>query len=40
MTGCGGAEYARNSDIPVVLFPKTKSSPEGLSSVDLVTTLR
>ncbi|ONK81947.1 uncharacterized protein A4U43_C01F34550 [Asparagus officinalis] len=38
--GCGGAEYARNNGIPVILFPKTKSSPDGLSADDLVATLR
>ncbi|KAJ6845503.1 phosphoribosylglycinamide formyltransferase, chloroplastic-like isoform X1 [Iris pallida] len=38
--GCGGAEYARANGIPVILFPKTKSSAEGLSSIDLITTLR
>ncbi|XP_020251649.1 phosphoribosylglycinamide formyltransferase, chloroplastic-like isoform X2 [Asparagus officinalis] len=38
--GCGGAEYASNHGIPVIFFPKTESSPEGLSAVDLVTSLR
>ncbi|CAK9156858.1 unnamed protein product [Ilex paraguariensis] len=38
--GCGGAEYARYKDIPVILFPKTKDEPESLSVNDLVTTLR
>ncbi|XP_059663116.1 phosphoribosylglycinamide formyltransferase, chloroplastic [Cornus florida] len=38
--GCGGAEYARDNGIPVVLFPKTKDEPEGLSSNDLVAALR
>ncbi|KAJ6824168.1 phosphoribosylglycinamide formyltransferase, chloroplastic-like isoform X1 [Iris pallida] len=38
--GCGGADYARANGIPVILFPKTKSSAEGLSPVDLITTLR
>ncbi|KAK1291226.1 hypothetical protein QJS10_CPB17g02010 [Acorus calamus] len=33
---CGGAEYARNNGIPVALYPKISSTPEGLSSVDLV----
>lgn len=40
LTGCGGAEYARDNEIPVIMFPKGKSTPEGLSPVDLVTTLR
>ncbi|KAG0489335.1 hypothetical protein HPP92_008146 [Vanilla planifolia] len=39
-TGCGGAEYARNYDIPVILYPKLKESMEGLSSIDLVNSLR
>ncbi|KAA8520171.1 hypothetical protein F0562_014427 [Nyssa sinensis] len=38
--GCGGAEYARDNGIPVILFPKTKDEHEGLSSNDLVTALR
>ncbi|KAK9267649.1 hypothetical protein L1049_010080 [Liquidambar formosana] len=38
--GCGGAEYARDKDIPVILFPKMKDEPQGLSSSDLVTALR
>ncbi|PKA48740.1 Phosphoribosylglycinamide formyltransferase, chloroplastic [Apostasia shenzhenica] len=38
--GCGGDEYARNHDIPVLLFPKLKSSVEGLSPTELVITLR
>ncbi|KAK1316081.1 hypothetical protein QJS10_CPA05g00974 [Acorus calamus] len=33
---CGGAKYARNNGIPVALYPKISSTPEGLSSVDLV----
>ncbi|XP_008799339.1 phosphoribosylglycinamide formyltransferase, chloroplastic [Phoenix dactylifera] len=37
---CGGAEHARDNEIPVILFPKSKSTPEGLSPVDLVSTLR
>ncbi|CAL0322846.1 unnamed protein product [Lupinus luteus] len=39
-TDCGGAEYARNNGIPVILFPKTKDESDGLSPSDLVTTLR
>lgn len=37
---CGGAEYARKNNIPVILFPKTSNVPDGLSSSDLVTALR
>lgn len=37
---CGGAAYARESGIPVVLFPRSKEEPEGLSADNLVTTLR
>ena len=37
---CGGAEYARNNGIPVVLFPKGKDGSDGLSPSDLVDTLR
>ncbi|KAM7525267.1 hypothetical protein LguiA_015169 [Lonicera macranthoides] len=37
---CGGAEYARDNGIPIILFPKVKGKPEGLSSNDLVTALR
>ncbi|KAG8078827.1 hypothetical protein GUJ93_ZPchr0007g4895 [Zizania palustris] len=38
--GCGGAEYARDNDIPVVVFPKSKSSPEGISADELLNALR
>ncbi|KAL5773154.1 hypothetical protein ACOSQ2_013078 [Xanthoceras sorbifolium] len=38
--GCGGAEYARDKGIPVILFPKSKDEPDGLSPVDLVAALR
>lgn len=38
--GCGGAEYARDKGIPVILYPGTKAEPEGLSSDDLVAALR
>lgn len=38
--GCGGAEYARHNGIPVILFPKMKDNPQGLSSSDLVAALR
>ncbi|XP_058750380.1 phosphoribosylglycinamide formyltransferase, chloroplastic-like [Vicia villosa] len=37
---CGGAEYAGNNDIPVILFPKAKEESEGLCPNDLVDTLR
>lgn len=40
MADCGGAEYARNNGIPVILFPKTSNVPEGLSTSDLLTALR
>lgn len=40
VAGCGGAQYARDKGIPVVLFPKSKDEPEGLSPTDLVTALR
>ncbi|CAL0323378.1 unnamed protein product [Lupinus luteus] len=39
-TDCGGAEYARNHGIPVILFPKNKDESDGLSPSDLVNTLR
>ncbi|XP_058212376.1 phosphoribosylglycinamide formyltransferase, chloroplastic isoform X2 [Rhododendron vialii] len=38
--GCGGAEYARDNNIPVILFPGMKEQPDVLSANDLVTTLR
>ncbi|GMN47201.1 hypothetical protein TIFTF001_016378 [Ficus carica] len=38
--GCGGAEFAREKGIPVILFPKTKDEPDGVSPTDLVATLR
>ncbi|KAK8963173.1 hypothetical protein KSP40_PGU015308 [Platanthera guangdongensis] len=34
--GCGGADYARDHDIPVIQFPKLRDSLEGLSPTDLV----
>ncbi|KAJ8452222.1 hypothetical protein Cgig2_006027 [Carnegiea gigantea] len=40
MADCGGAAYARENGIPVVLFPRSKQEPEGLSADDLVTVLR
>nr|GEX10042.1 phosphoribosylglycinamide formyltransferase, chloroplastic [Tanacetum cinerariifolium] len=36
---CGGAQYARENGIPVIIFPNTKGEPEGLSSNDLVAAL-
>ncbi|PRQ19106.1 putative phosphoribosylglycinamide formyltransferase [Rosa chinensis] len=38
--GCGGADYARDKGLPVVLFPKTKKEPDGISPIDLVAVLR
>lgn len=38
--GCGGAEYARDKGIPVILFPKSKDEANGLSPTDLVAALR
>lgn len=38
--GCGGAEYARDNGIPVIIFPKSNSATDGLSPTDLVNTLR
>ncbi|VAH11231.1 unnamed protein product [Triticum turgidum subsp. durum] len=38
--GCGGAEYARRSGIPVVLFPRSKSAPEGVPTAQLLNALR
>ncbi|KAF8394065.1 hypothetical protein HHK36_020268 [Tetracentron sinense] len=38
--GCGGAGYARDNAIPVILSPRTKDVSDGLSSTDLVTALR
>ncbi|KAJ8526250.1 hypothetical protein K7X08_028727 [Anisodus acutangulus] len=37
---CGGAKYAREQGIPVILFPKAKNSSVGLSEEDLVDALR
>ncbi|CAI0415531.1 unnamed protein product [Linum tenue] len=39
-TDCGGAEYARNKDIPVLQFPRTKDGADGLSPTSLVDALR
>ncbi|CAN0888337.1 Phosphoribosylglycinamide formyltransferase, chloroplastic [Linum grandiflorum] len=40
-TDCGGAEYAKNKEIPVLQFPRTKDGAEGaLSATDLVDALR
>ncbi|CAM0912244.1 unnamed protein product [Alopecurus aequalis] len=38
--GCGGAEFARCNGIPVVVFPKSKSAPEGVSTDELLNFLR
>ncbi|XP_020571897.1 phosphoribosylglycinamide formyltransferase, chloroplastic [Phalaenopsis equestris] len=38
--GCGGAEYARDHNIPVIQFPKHKDSLEGFSPNDLLISLR
>uniref|UniRef100_A0A0E0AX73 phosphoribosylglycinamide formyltransferase 1 n=1 Tax=Oryza glumipatula TaxID=40148 RepID=A0A0E0AX73_9ORYZ len=38
--GCGGAEHARGNGIPVVVFPKSKSAPEGVSTDELLNALR
>ncbi|KAM3209839.1 hypothetical protein ACQJBY_064093 [Aegilops geniculata] len=38
--GCGGAEYARCNGMPVVVFPKSKSAPEGVSTDELLNVLR
>lgn len=37
---CGGAKYAKDAGIPVILFPKPKNTNEGISSEDLVASLR
>ncbi|KZV16125.1 phosphoribosylglycinamide formyltransferase, chloroplastic [Dorcoceras hygrometricum] len=37
---CGGAEFAREKGIPVLICPKLKDEKEGLSAEDLVVTLR
>ncbi|KAL2253327.1 UNVERIFIED_CONTAM: Phosphoribosylglycinamide formyltransferase, chloroplastic [Sesamum indicum] len=37
---CGGAEYARDKGIPVVVFPRRKDGQDVLSAEDLVITLR
>ncbi|KAI3815107.1 hypothetical protein L1987_14763 [Smallanthus sonchifolius] len=36
---CGGANYARENGIPVIIYPSMKGEPEGLSSNDLVVAL-
>ncbi|CAL5027458.1 unnamed protein product [Urochloa decumbens] len=38
--GCGGAEHARSNGIPVVVFPKSKSAPEGILVAELLDALR
>ncbi|KAL0321090.1 UNVERIFIED_CONTAM: Phosphoribosylglycinamide formyltransferase, chloroplastic [Sesamum radiatum] len=37
---CGGAEYARDKGIPVVVFPRRKNEQDVFSAEDLVITLR
>ncbi|KAG9141600.1 hypothetical protein Leryth_022370, partial [Lithospermum erythrorhizon] len=37
---CGGALYAKENSIPVVMFPKVKDSSIGVSAEDLVASLR
>lgn len=37
---CGGANYARDKGIPVIVFPETKDGSEGLSPHNLVIALR
>ncbi|XP_030471198.1 phosphoribosylglycinamide formyltransferase, chloroplastic-like [Syzygium oleosum] len=39
-SGCAGAVFARDMDIPVLLFPKTKQDPDALSASDLIVALR
>ncbi|KAI6704605.1 hypothetical protein NL676_007567 [Syzygium grande] len=39
-SGCAGAVFARDMDIPVILFPKTKQDPDALSASDLIVALR
>lgn len=40
LTDCGGAAYARDKGIPVILFPRRKDAEEGFSAEDLVVALR
>ncbi|XWS73454.1 hypothetical protein CRYUN_Cryun02cG0130500 [Craigia yunnanensis] len=40
IAACGGAQYARDKGIPVILFPKTKDELDGLTSDELVNVLR
>lgn len=37
---CRASEYARENNIPIVIFPKSISAPSGQSSMDLITNLR
>ncbi|KAH9317864.1 hypothetical protein KI387_019633, partial [Taxus chinensis] len=37
---CRASDYARENSIPVIIFPKSMTEPSGLSSMDLITTLR
>ncbi|XP_074588520.1 phosphoribosylglycinamide formyltransferase, chloroplastic [Curcuma longa] len=38
--GCGGAKYARDNQISVVVYPRLKSSSDGVSTSDLIAILR
>lgn len=40
LSGCGGADYAREKGLPIMVFPKTKLEPDGISPADLVANLR
>lgn len=37
---CGGAEYARDNGIPVIVFPQRKDTQEVFSAEELVIALR
>lgn len=37
---CGGADFARDKNIPVIVFPKKKGAQDVFSGGDLVTALR
>ncbi|KAL6646112.1 hypothetical protein ACP70R_017720 [Stipagrostis hirtigluma subsp. patula] len=38
--GCGGAEHARGNGVPVIVYPKSKAAPEGVSTPELLNALR
>ncbi|KAH6837775.1 Formyl transferase [Perilla frutescens var. hirtella] len=40
LSDCGGAEFARDKGIPVILFPRRKGAQEVFSAEDLVIALR